>query len=520
MANQNPPTAPAEPVLRIVGLTKRFGGTAALQDVDFTVAAGEIHALLGANGAGKSTLIKILAGVYTSDGGEIVLGGQALNSANQKRIAFVHQDLALIETMTVGENMALGYGYAKRWKRFISWRGVDAAAKRALELLGTELPLDQPVAQLTRAEKSVVAIARALAGHVDLLVLDEPTASLPEGDVARLFEILNRLREHGVSIIYVSHRLDEVFRLADAVTVLRDGRVISNYRADQLSPAQLVTDIVGKSLVSRTDGERNRTDSVTLQVTDLTVGYIGPVSFSVGKGEIVGLAGLRGQGHEDIGRAVAGVVAADGGSVMLSGVEMRGKSTQQNISAGIGFASSKRAEEAMALLLDVRENLFLNPRNFKRGALEIRSHTRERGEASEIMTRFDVRPADPARGINTLSGGNQQKVVLARWAGQHYKLLVLEEPTMGVDVGAKNEIYRMLIADAAAGTSCLVISSDLDELAQICDRVLAFGRGHIVAEIDRAHLTVESLTHAVTGAGEALLHTAEAPQQASAGTTA
>ncbi|HVZ14974.1 MAG TPA: sugar ABC transporter ATP-binding protein [Bauldia sp.] len=517
MATDRENETAAEPVLRITGLTKRFGGTAALQDVDFTVAPAEIHALLGANGAGKSTLIKILAGVYTADSGQIFLGGQLIDAASQKRIAFVHQDLALIETMTVGENMALGYGYARRWKQFIDWRSVDAAAADALELLGTELPLDRPVAQLTRAEKSVVAIARALAGNVDLLVLDEPTASLPEADVARLFEILNRLREHNVSIIYVSHRLDEVFRLADAVTVLRDGRVIANYRADQLSPGQLVTDIVGKSLTSRADGPRSRADGTALEATDLTVGHVGPVSFKVGKGEIVGLAGLRGQGHEDIGRAIAGVIAPDGGSVALGGVEMRGKSTTQCIAAGIGFASSKRAEEAMALLLDVKENLFLNPVNFGRGRLEVRSHARDRADASAIMTRFDVRPADPDRGINTLSGGNQQKVVLARWAGQHYKLLVLEEPTMGVDVGAKDEIYRMLIADAAAGTSCLVISSDLDELVQICDRVLAFGRGHIVAEIDRARLTVETLTHAVTGAGEAVLHEAAEPQGVEAG---
>ena len=509
MANPQPHVdADAEPVLRITGLTKRFGGTAALQDVDFAVAPGEIHALLGANGAGKSTLIKILAGVYTADGGQIFVGGAPLDAAGQKRIAFVHQDLGLIESMTVGENMALGYGYAKRWK-FIDWGSVDAAAARALELRGTELPRDRPVAQLSRAEKSIVAIARALAGKVDLLVLDEPTASLPEADVTRLFDILGRLREHNVSIIYVSHRLDEVFRLADAITVLRDGRVVANYRAGQLSPEQLVTDIVGKSLISRKDVPRSRSGATTLDVIDLTIGHIGPISFQVGEGEIVGLAGLRGQGHEDIGRAIAGVIPADGGSVLLSGSELRGQSTQKSIAAGIGFASSKRAEEAMALLLDVKENLFLNPRNFGRGAFEVRSHARERVDAATIMTKFDVRPADPDRGINTLSGGNQQKVVLARWASQRYKLLVLEEPTMGVDVGAKDEIYRMLIADAAAGTSCLVISSDLDELAQICDRVLAFGRGHIVAEIDRAHLTVEALTHAVTGAGEAVAHGAQ-----------
>jgi ribose transport system ATP-binding protein len=404
--------------------------------------------------------------------------------------------------MTVGENMAIGYGYAKRWK-FIDWAAVDVAAERALDVLGSPLPLDRPVATLSRAEKSIVAIARALAGNVDLLVLDEPTASLPEADVGRLFDILTRLREHGVSIIYVSHRLDEVFRLADAVTVLRDGRVVSSYQASELSPEQLITDIVGKSLVSRSDSPRIRSKVTELAVEDLTIGHVGPVSFEVGRGEIVGLAGLRGQGHEVIGRAVACVGPADSGHVRLDGEEILGFSTERAIAAGVGFASSKRAEEAMALLLNVKENLFLNPLNFGRRRFELRARGKERSEAAAILAKFDVRPADPDRGVTTLSGGNQQKVVLARWAGQRYKLLVLEEPTMGVDVGAKDEIYRMLIADAAAGTSCLVISSDLDELVQICDRVLAFGRGRIVAELTREELSVEALTRAVSGADSA-----------------
>jgi ribose transport system ATP-binding protein len=486
------------PILAVRGLAKRFGGTEALRGVDFFVEPGEIHALLGANGAGKSTLIKILAGVYGADGGDIRIAGEPLDAANKRRISFVHQDLGLIESMSVGENMAMGYGYPRRGP-LIDWPAVDAAAKRALELLGTSLPLDRPIAELSRAEKSIVAIARALTGNVDLLVLDEPTASLPESDVARLFGILARLRQQKVSVIYVSHRLDEVFRIADAVTVLRDGRTVAAYRPVSISPEQLVADIVGKAPNPRSADRRKGPGAVALAVRGLRVGHVGPISFEVRAGEIVGLAGLRGQGHETVGRALAGVVRREAGSIAIDGKVARMASPSDAIAVGLGFATGKRAEEALASTMNVKENLFLNPVNFGQPAFRLRSRRKEEEAAAVILRKFDVRPPDPARLINTLSGGNQQKVVLARWAGQRYKLLVLEDPTIGVDVGAKAEIYRMLMEDAAQGTAAIVVSSDLDELVEICDRVLAFSRGRVVAELDRDHLSVETLTRAVGG---------------------
>ena len=490
---------PDEPLLAVTGLAKRFGGTQALRGVDFSVEPGEIHALLGANGAGKSTLIKILAGVYTADGGSIRIGGAPLEAAgSRERISFVHQDLGLIETMSVGENMAMGYGYPRRWP-FIDWRAVNGRAARALDHLGSPLPLDRPVAELSRAEKSIVAIARALSGDASLLVLDDPTASLPEADVGKLFRILKRLAGHGVSVIYVTHRLDEVFRIATAVTVIRDGRTVAVYRPLTATPEQLVTDIVGKAPAARTVERRQSTAARALEVRDLRVGHAGPVSFEVGVGEIVGLAGLRGQGHETVGRGLAGVIRREGGEILLAGKAVRLASPADAIAHRIGFATGKRAEEALAPTLNVKENLFLNPVNFGRAAFGLRSRSGETEAARAILRKFDVRPPDPDREINTLSGGNQQKVVLARWAGQRYRLLVLEDPTIGVDVGAKAQIYRMMTEDAAAGTATVVVSSDLDELVQICDRVLAFSRGRIVAELGRAELTVEALTRAVGG---------------------
>jgi ribose transport system ATP-binding protein len=491
------------PVLAVRDLNKHFGGTQALRGVDFTVVRGEIHALLGANGAGKSTLIKILAGVYTADGGSIDLAGQPLTPRNQNGIAFVHQDLGLIENMSVGENMAMGYGYPTRLGRLIDWRKVDSTAEKALDFLGSPLPLDRPVSELSRAEKSIVAIARAVSRNAELLVLDEPTASLPEADVGRLFRILTRLRDNGVSIIYVSHRLDEVFRLADAVTVLRDGGVVAVHRPLDVSPDQLVKEIVGGVPVTRTRARTATGGTPALAVKDFRVGLFGPVSFEVAPGEIVGLAGLRGQGHEATGRGIAGVLPRTSGTLTVSGRAREMKTPAEAIAAGVAFVTGKRAEEALAGTMTVKENLYLNPQNFGASPLTYRSLATERKECAEVLHRFDVRPPEPDRDISTLSGGNQQKVVLARWAGRKYRALVLEDPTIGVDVGAKAQIYRMLTEDAAAGTAIVVVSSDLDELAQICDRVLAFSRGRIVAELNRAEISVEALTRAVGGIAEA-----------------
>jgi len=489
--------------LVISGLSKQFGGIRVLKDVNFTVNGGEIHALLGANGAGKSTLIKILAGIYTMDGGHISTPGAASGNAfDTTRFSFVHQDLGLIDSMSVAENMAMGYGYPRRMN-LIDWRAVRREAAKALEQLGAPLPLDKLVGELSQAERAIVAIARAVSRDIDVIVLDEPTARLPEADVSRLIETLKRLRDHNVGIVYVTHRLDEVFRLADAATVLRDGEVVASYRPLSVPPDQLITDICGKVPTKRSQAAKLRQTATVMEVSNLCVDHIGPVSFSVGTGEILGLAGLRGQGHEAVGRAIAGFCSPSGGSVSVDNQLVPFTGPQAAIKAGVGFASSRRVEECLSTTMNVRENLFLNPGNFGRSTLNFMSRSAERDKANEILSSFDVKPRDPEREIMTLSGGNQQKVVLARLVGQEYRILVLEEPTMGVDIGAKSEIYRILANGAAKGVSCVIISSDLDELVQICDRVLAFAGGKVVSEIQREDLSVELLTREISGASEA-----------------
>ena len=488
------------PVLSCNGVVKHFGGTRALRGVDFFVNSGEIHALLGANGAGKSTLIKILANVHKADAGLITLRGAPLTAEMLgTRISFVHQDLGLIETMSVGENMAMAYGYPLH-RRLIDWRSVNEMAGAALRKLGTPLPLGALVGELSQAEKSIVAIARALTRDIDILVLDEPTASLPEADVEKLFSAVRTLRARGVGIIYVSHRLDEVFRLCDAATVFRDGEVVAAYRPMNASPDQLIKDICGKTPVRRQSAGRQRCTTPIIEVSNLCIDHIGPVSFDAAAGEILGLAGLRGQGHEAVGRAIGGISPSTSGEIRVASAPTHLRKPADAIKAGIGFASSKRAEEGLAMTMNVRENLFLNPANFGRKILSFLPAAKERRSAGGILSKLDVRPKDPERDVTTLSGGNQQKVVLARLAGQNYRILVLEDPTIGVDVGAKAEIYKILADGAANGATCIVVSSDLDELSQICDRVLAFSAGGIVGELNRDELTVEALIQEISGA--------------------
>jgi ribose transport system ATP-binding protein len=493
----------APTLLEVRRLTKRFSGTLALEAVDFDVRAGEVHALLGENGAGKSTLIKILAGVHKADGGEVRFNGRLVDPAADKLpITFIHQDLGLVDTMTVAENVAVLAGYPRR-NGLISWRGARAAAATALERMGGGVDPDARVHDLPAAEKSIVAIARAIAVECDLLVLDEPTAALPESDVARLLDVLRRLRASGIGIIYVTHRLDEVFRIADRVTVLRDGRGVSTAAIADTSPQALVHDIVGRSLAELFIKPSAKISGNVLAVMDLVVADVGPVSFTVGQGEILGLVGLRGAGHRTIGRAIFGDATITSGSLSLAGSPLAIARPLDAIRRRIGFVSSKRGEESLAPSMTVRENLFMNPVTSGTRLMQPIGPSDEEERCTKVLQRFSVRPRDPERVIATLSGGNQQKVVVARWMEAGSRLLVLEEPTFGVDVGSKAEIYHLLEEALDHGLAVLLISSDFEEVAGICHRALIFDRGRVTAELERGQLSLARLTALASGGEEA-----------------
>ncbi|MFJ8467530.1 sugar ABC transporter ATP-binding protein [Streptomyces swartbergensis] len=493
--------AASEPLVTLRGLRKRFGGTLALADVDLDIHGGSVLALLGHNGAGKSTLIKILAGVYRADEGRVSVAGHALGTdAASAEMSFIHQDLGLVEWMTVAENVALGTGYPRRGG-LVSWRQVRRRCIKALDVVAGHLDPDAAIADLTRAERSLVAIARALSTRARLIVLDEPTASLPAADCARLFEVLHTLRDRGHAIVYVSHRLDEVYQVADRFAVLRDGHLISQGLLADHGPDRIVHDIVGHEPAShrppapRTTGAPAAT---MLRLTGVTAEGVGPVDLELRAGEVLGMVGLTGAGHMDLGRALAGARPLTGGDVLLDGRPYRPGSVAAAVDAGVGFVTSNRQEEGCALELTVRENFLANPRADARSPWRWISPARERAEARALVERFGVRPTDPEAPIATLSGGNQQKIMIGRWLRLSRRVVILEEPTAGVDVGAKAEIYRLLDDALAAGLAVLLISTDFEEVADVCHRALVFVRGGVTAELSDDALTVTELTHAAS----------------------
>lgn len=488
--------AEAPPLLDVRGLTKRFFGALALDSASFSLDRGEIHALVGENGAGKSTFIKILAGVYEADGGEIRLDGALVDPRSKALpLAFVHQDPALVDDLSVGENIAFIAGYPRR-HGLIDWDGVMRQTSAIYETMQID-PIDPKrlVATLSTPEKAILNIVRTLAHTPKVLVLDEPTAALPERDAAHLFEAIRRLREQGTSIIYVSHRLHELFGLADRVTVFRDGRHVHTARMDEISGEQLVEQMLGHAvdIGHRTHGARPEGAPV-LRVRDLMVERRGPLSFDVRAGEILGLVGLRGGGQEAVGRAIFGAKPSDGGSIELAGKTLPADDKiADRIRAGIVMLAGDRTSESTFPGMTVMENLYPNPRIFKRSPWRLTSSAAERHKTEERLDQFDVRPRNPLALIDWLSGGNQQKVCIARWLEAKSQVVLLEEPTAGVDIGAKMSIHAMLRRAAEAGGAILVISSDLEEVAMLCDRALVIDRGRIAGELAGDSLTMDGL---------------------------
>ena len=488
-------------LLRFDAVSKRFGGTLALDGVSFALGAGEIVALLGENGAGKSTLIKALAGIHTPDSGQILCHGAPYRHkpprfGQRQSVAFIHQDLGLVEWMSIAENMALAIGYPRK-NFLIDWRAAEATAARALAQVGCDIDPNRRVQELSRTEKSLVAIARALAVEADVLVLDEPSASLPADEVHRLFDALRPLKSRGVGMIYVSHRLDEVFEIADRVVVLRDGRLIGVRAVAATSPGELVEMIVGKKLGAPPPRPAQVAGPPLLSLRDLAAEGVGPVELDLARGEVLGLVGLRGAGHEQIGRVLFGCLPYTG-DIELDEQGPDLNTPRQAMAAGIGLIARDRTEESVAFGLSIRENNQINPGAHGRHPLALRSPGHDARNAREVGARVGLRPNLPHLPIEALSGGNQQKVVVGRWLDIGGKLLIAEDPTAGVDVGAKSDIYALLDQALAAGLGVLVISTDFEEVARICHRALVFSRGRIVEELAGEALTTSSVIHAAS----------------------
>ena len=480
------------------GVSKRFGGTRALNDACIEVGAGEIVALLGENGAGKSTLIKILAGVHSLDSGIVSYRGRDVtHGLRNLPIAFLHQDLGLIEWMTVAENISLMLGFPRRFG-MIDWDAARTRAERALEVVGADIDPEVRVHDLTRTEKSLVAIARALAAEAEILVLDEPTASLPANEVARLFVALRRLRARGVGMIYVSHRLDEVFEIADRMVILRDGRVVGERVVSETSPEEAILLIVGRepSLVFKRPSQHE--GAARLVFDGITTEGAGPLNCRIRSGEVVGFVGLRGAGQESVGRVLFGLAPTTDGRLLLDGRTIAPASPRQAMDLGINLVCADRVAESVVPSLSIRENLFLNPVAAGHTLVSYVTPDRESRAAFELGERIGLKPNDCSLPIEWLSGGNQQKVVVGRWLHLEASVYVFEDPTAGVDVGAKAEIYRLFDIVIQRGGAILIVSTDFEEVAKICHRALVFDRGRVVAELAGNDLCAENLLAAAS----------------------
>ncbi|MFK7853725.1 MAG: sugar ABC transporter ATP-binding protein [Granulosicoccus sp.] len=481
-------------------ICKSFGGTQALNEVTMNVGKGEIVALLGENGAGKSTLIKILGGIHQADSGNVVIDRTPYrhtpgNTKVRQAVAFIHQDLGLIEWMSIAENMALAQGYQRK-AGLIDWKACEQHTRTALERVGCDFDPRMRVSRLTRAEKSLVAIARALAVDCDYLVLDEPTASLPSDDVDTLFTVLQRLRNDGVGMIYVSHRLDEVFQISDRVVVLRDGETVGVRSVAHTNPEELVDLIVGHKPKTFDKLEPAEVTPL-LSIKDLYTEHTGPINMEVSNGEILGLVGLRGAGQEDIGRCLFGTERFEG-SITFNNKPFVPQSPQDAMRTGIGLIPRDRVVESVAAALTIRENLFLNPGALGRGLFSFMGRRSEKQKAFTAGVDVGLRPNDPELPIEALSGGNQQKVIVGRWLTNNNLLLIAEDPTAGVDVGAKAEIYSLLNEMVTSGVPVIVISTDFEEVATLCNRAIVFNRGLCIEQFSGNQLTTEALVQSAS----------------------
>jgi ribose transport system ATP-binding protein len=496
------PAPPQPPVVALAGLSKRFGGTLALDGVDLDFLGGEVHALVGQNGSGKSTLIKILSGFHSPDAGSLKVNGApvtlpaAAGELRQLGIQFVHQDLALVPTMSVLENLRLGR-FSRGALGRIHWRSERATARRALARFALGVDPSTPLGDLTEAERAVVAIARAVQAFEagsgrGMLVLDEPTAALPEKEVKRLFDAVREVAASGSAVLFVTHDVGEVLTIADRVSVLRDGRLAGTRATFELDEGRLVELILGRELGELYPPVEHRTGETALEVTGLSGAVATAVDLRVRKGEVLGVTGLAGAGHDEIPYLLCGARPRRAGTIKLEGRELTSGSPAASKRAGLALLPADRQRLGGIGRATVRENVTLTDLPaFRRGiAIDRR---RERTAVEEVLARFSVTPAEPERALYTLSGGNQQKALLARWLRNAPRVLLLHEPTQGVDVGARKGIFEILRAAASDGTSILYASTEYEDLANVCDRVLVLRRGRVVAELTGERLTQDHI---------------------------
>ncbi len=495
---------PPHPVLRLSSISKSFGGVHALKGVSFELLAGEVHALVGENGAGKSTLVKVITGAHGADAGTVEVNGHVIghNSpgiARRLGIGAIYQQPALFPDLTVAENIAIGLEERGAW-RLVSWRRRHRHARDLLARIGADILPDKSVRSLGMAQQQLVEIARALGANARILILDEPTASLSDREVDNLFRVIRELRGQDVAMVYISHRLEELGQIADRVTVLRDGTYVATRLMPQVDRGELIRLMVGRELSAVFPKIAVPLGDVALEVRNLSCrqGGVRDVSLTVRAGEVLGLAGLVGAGRTELARAIFGLTPADGGEIRLRGQPVRVGSPRQATELGIAYVPEDRRRHGVVLEMPVDANITLAVlRKISRGGMI--DFSRERELAAFFVQKLGVKTPSIFNPVGNLSGGNQQKVALARWLAAGPSVIILDEPTQGVDVGAKAEIHRLMGELASRGMAIIMISSELPEVLGMSDRIAVMHGGRLVGTLDREQATQEQVLELAPG---------------------
>jgi rhamnose transport system ATP-binding protein len=495
----------ATPILEMVHISKSFGGTQALEDVSLQLYSGEIHALLGENGAGKSTLIKIMTGIQQQDAGDMRIDGQQVRVASSQDaqrlgVAAIYQEPMIFPDLSVAENIFIGH--TNRGK-VVDRRRMEREAEAVLARLDVKLDVGEPARGLTLAEQQTVEIAKAISLDVRVLIMDEPTASLSAHEVRRLFRIVASLKRQGVAVLFISHRMEEVFEISDTITVLRDGRWISTLPRAEMTPALAIRQMVGREIKELFRRERREPGAVRLSVRGLSrEGRFRNVSFELRAGEVLGFAGLVGAGRTDVGLALFGVAPSDEGVIELDGKAVTISSPRVAMDMGIAYSTEDRRQLGLILPLSITSNITLPslPRFLSRSGLVKRQA--ERSTAEEFKERLRIRTPSVDAPTGSLSGGNQQKVVISKWLETNPQVLILDEPTRGIDVGAKVEVHQLIDELASRGMAIIMISSDMPEVLAMSDRVLVMREGRQMAIFDQRDATQERVLAAAMGQSE------------------
>lgn len=485
-------------------ITKRFPGVLALDKVSMDLKKGEVHALVGENGAGKSTLMKILTGVYEADEGRIIYKGNEINITNphdaqRKGISIIYQELNLIPHLTVAENIFIGreqllYGVVVDRKK------LNKMAKEILNMLHLDIDPDTTLKELSVSKKQMVEIAKALSFKSEILIMDEPTSALSESEIDELFKIIHRLQNEGVGIIYISHRLEELKHIVDRITIMRDGKFVGTYNYKSITLDEIIAKMVGRSLDNKFPQRETHIGGKLLEVKNLTrKGKINNISFEIFKGEVLGIAGLMGSGRTELARAIFGADKIDSGKIYLNEKIITIKSPVDAIKAGIGYITEDRKIDGLALQLQVDTNIILANANAISNFIGILINKKKRKISQKYVNDLKIKTPYLEQLVKFLSGGNQQKIVVAKWLCKYSKILIMDEPTRGIDVGAKYEIYELIKNLAAEGVGIIMISSELPEILGLSDRILVLHEGNLTGILDKSEATQEKILNLATG---------------------